>query len=95
MTQLQILREELDKLDTDMVALFERRMEISKRVAAYKKAHGLSVLDTSREAEVLSNRAEMLNDKSLAPYLYDFYKHLMAQSRQLQSLVLKKEEPHA
>ena len=42
-------REKIDELDRQLVALFAERMETAAQVAAYKKEHGLPVLDAARE----------------------------------------------
>lgn len=54
---LKELRNEIDRLDTQIQQLFERRMDIVKAVAAYKKEHDLPVLHAGRENEVLDKIA--------------------------------------
>lgn len=51
MRDLQTLRDELDGIDREIVALFARRMAVCDEVADYKAAHGLGVPDASREKE--------------------------------------------
>ena len=46
-------REKIDELDRQLVALFAERMETAAQVAAYKKEHGLPVLDAARERQKL------------------------------------------
>lgn len=89
MKELAELRLELDQLDREIVALFERRMAVSRQVALYKHAHGLPVLDQSREAQVIASRAAMLSDSSLAPALRAFYETVMALSREEQEACLR------
>ena len=38
---LEALREELDRVDEQMVQLFQERMALCAQVANYKKEHGL------------------------------------------------------
>ena len=89
MNELQALRAELDQLDRDIVALFERRMGVAREVAAYKLAHDLPVLDQGREAQVLSSREAMLADPALAPAVRQLFVTLMALSRQEQEAYLR------
>ena len=89
MRELAELRQELDGLDREIVALFERRMRISREVAQYKLCHGLPVLDQSREAQVIASRTAMLSDASLAPSVHALFEAIMALSRQEQEAVLK------
>ena len=84
MRELTELRQELDRLDRELVALFERRMDVSREVARYKIAHGLPVLDRSREDQVIASRTAMLNDADLAPSLRALYDTILSLSRQEQ-----------
>lgn len=49
MADLQELRKEIDRIDSEMVRLFEERMEICKNVAEYKIETGKKVFDRERE----------------------------------------------
>lgn len=49
MEDLSDIRHEIDDIDNAILDLFERRMACAGRVAAYKRANGLPVLDRSRE----------------------------------------------
>ncbi len=95
MRELEDIRRELDAVDRDMVHLFERRMALSAQVAAYKLAHGLPVLDASREAQVLASRAAMLENPRLAGSVCALYEEIMRLSRQEQQRILKEAEGHA
>ena len=44
-------RQEIDKIDDQIVDLFAQRMAVSKDIAAYKKEHHLPIRDGSRERE--------------------------------------------
>lgn len=89
MRELAELRQELDGLDREIVALFERRMSVSREVARYKLSHDLPVLDQSREAQVIASRTAMLSDESLAASVRALYETIMALSRQEQEAFLK------
>ncbi len=47
------LRSEIDKIDNELCALFEKRMNTAKEIALYKKQNNMPVLDSSREKIVL------------------------------------------
>mgnify|MGYP001852810445 FL=1 len=51
MDKLLQLRNEIDSIDEQIVALFEKRMAVSEDVAQYKRKIGKAVLDSGREAE--------------------------------------------
>jgi len=52
---LHELRLKIDKIDEDLVRLFQQRMDISKEVAKYKKKHSIPIHDPKRELEILNN----------------------------------------
>ena len=89
MRELAELRQELDELDREIVALFERRMGVSREVARYKLSRHLPVLDQSREAQVIASRTAMLSDASLAPSVRALFETIMALSRQEQEALLR------
>ena len=51
MKDLLVLREEIDKIDKQIVDLYEKRMEISAGVAEYKINTGKKVFDKEREIQ--------------------------------------------
>ena len=89
MKDLQETRKALDAVDRQIVALFEERMILARDVAAYKIAHGLPVLDRSREEQVLASREAMLNDPYWAESVRALYEAVMAISRAEQEKLLK------
>ena len=46
---LEAIRRRIDKIDAQLVAALEERMEAVLEVAAYKKQQGLPVLDAARK----------------------------------------------
>ena len=44
-------RKEIDQIDDELIALFAKRMETAEKIAAYKQANGLRVLDARHEKE--------------------------------------------
>lgn len=49
MDALEQARAEIDTVDAQLAALFERRMAAVLQVAEYKRAHGLPIYDAARE----------------------------------------------
>lgn len=95
MKELDAIRLELDSVDREIVSLFEQRMNLAREVAAYKIAHGLPVLDQSRESIVLDSRVSMLKDGHWAGSLRDLYTEIMRLSRSEQQRILKEAQEHA
>lgn len=80
---LTTLREEMDAVDRELVALFLRRMELSERIAAVKAAEGLSVCQPKRERQVLAAVGEAAPPE-LRPYVTQLYETILALSRKRQ-----------
>ena len=78
------LRNEIDQIDRQLVQLFEKRMEVSTEIAAYKLANEIPVLDAQREKNVINKNISYLHDRSLDKYISEFSKHLMELSRRRQ-----------
>ena len=62
MEDLATIRERIDAIDDQIIALFRERMAATNEVAAYKGAHGLPVLDRARERQKLADVAEKVPD---------------------------------
>lgn len=51
--ELQELRNEINAIDGEMLALLERRLAVCRAIAEYKRQNGLPVRDPARETEKL------------------------------------------
>ena len=51
-------RKQIDRIDEQLVKLFDERMEVAGRLAEYKKENSLPVLDVRREREKLHSVSE-------------------------------------
>ena len=60
---LQDCRKEIDRIDDELVRLFAERMNVSAQVAAYKKEHGMAILDARREREKLAEITDRLPEE--------------------------------
>ena len=85
--ELKDLRIELDRIDRQMVALFEERMRVCEDVARYKMDKNLPVLDASRENEKLQSVASQLPE-DLQEYGVSLYSLLMELSRSSQTRLM-------
>ncbi len=94
MNELEQLRQQIDAVDRQLLPLFLERMELCSKVADYKRAARMPVLDAKREAEVLANKLELLPDaeKARANEVYEFFRSIMAISRILQTRELGAEQ---
>jgi chorismate mutase/prephenate dehydrogenase len=67
MTSLEQLREQLDQLDGEIVALIGRRQAIAREVAAAKRATGYPTRDYQREREVILGARRRAEQQGLSP----------------------------
>ncbi len=81
---LNELRLEIDEIDRQMVALFEKRMEISVKVAQYKLEKELPVLDSAREKEKLESISDTAGE-DMKDYATELYKAILELSRKKQT----------
>lgn len=85
MNKLELARDEINRIDEEIVHLFEKRMKAVIDVINYKKENGLPILDNNREAIVIKRAINNLEDKELAKYLEEVMNTLMKVSRDYQS----------
>ena len=81
---LKELRKEIDAVDAEIVKLFEKRMEISERMAAYKQKEGLPVQDKAREKEKILKVQSLARTAFGREHIEELYTVLISLSRKLQ-----------
>ena len=82
--ELKDLRNEIDKIDDELVKLFTQRMEISAQIAGYKKEKSLPIFVPAREREKMADVAEKAGP-DMANYTRVLYSMLFELSRSHQS----------
>ena len=65
--QLSAVREEIDRIDKQLLPLFLERMNCSEKVAEIKQQAGIPVLNAKREQEILDRVRERLVDTAEVP----------------------------
>jgi len=81
---LETLRNQIDEIDKNLVELFEKRMELSLQIAAYKMRNNLPILNEKRETEVIEKNLSKLKNKDFEVELIEFFKTIMHLSKQVQ-----------
>ncbi|MDR7870908.1 MAG: chorismate mutase [Tissierellaceae bacterium] len=84
MEDLKTYRDKIDAIDAQLVALFEERMDIVLKIADYKKANNLPILNEGREKEVIAKNISRLNNKDFADSLEKFFVYMMGLSKEEQ-----------
>lgn len=88
MADLQELRKEIDRIDKEMVRLFEERMDICKNVAEYKIETGKKVFDRQREEEKIKAVQELTGNEINRIGAGELFGQIMSVSRKLQYKLL-------
>ena len=91
MNELENLREKIDAIDKEMIALFEKRMDIVADIAAYKIKNNLPILNQNREDIVISKVKAIVKNKDYTDSAIDFIKHIMEISKKFQQNLISKQ----
>lgn len=86
------LRQQINEIDSQITALFNKRMGVSLEVAKYKIANNMPVLDKARERELLE-RVAGISEPELANYTRLLYSDIMSLSRSYQHKIINGESP--
>lgn len=88
MEDLLKLRDEIDKIDNEIVSLYERRMKIAEGVARYKIQTGKKVFDKEREVSKLNTLSAKASSEFTKVGIIELFEHIMAVSRKKQYQLL-------
>lgn len=88
MKELSKIREEIDEIDSQIVALYEKRMRLTAEVAEYKISVGKPVLDKEREREKLSKVKSLAESEENRYGIGELFEQIMALSRKRQYQML-------
>lgn len=88
MSDLNEVRSEIEVIDKQMAALFEKRMDAAKKVAQYKRAHGLRIEDPSREIALTEKNRAYIKNNDYKPYYVNFQNSVMSISKSYQHRLL-------
>jgi chorismate mutase/prephenate dehydratase len=88
MEDLREIRQRIDKIDKELVGLFEERMKCAKSVADFKRGKGMAIYDKVREEEKLENLSAMVEGKFLKRSIKELFSQIMSISRKYQHQLL-------
>lgn len=87
---LNKLREEINEIDKEIVESFKKRMCIAAKVAEYKRANSLPVLDAARERALLNRISDMAGEE-FEGYARTLYHTMLDVSKAYQHVKLESE----
>lgn len=85
MSHLEKLRSDIDEIDKELTALFEKRMNIVLEIAKLKEESHSPILDKSREEKIISKNSSYLNDKKYKEELALFFNSILDISKSIQA----------
>lgn len=80
MDKIDTLRNNIDKLDKEIMSLLEERFTLTNKIGAIKKESKTVVLDSKREQVIFDKTTEF----SHSPQIIEIYKTIMNESKSLQ-----------
>ena len=90
MMDLQDLRRQIDKIDNDLVRLFQERMDMSAEIAKFKQEHNVPIYDPAWERQKLYDISLKVKEGRVA-YVTALYSLLFELSRADQERLLRPE----
>ncbi len=82
---LQVCRDELDRLDEELIRLVAKRLDLGLRAAQIKRDAGLPIIDTEREEKVIAQARGWARDASVSEeQVADIFRRLVSLSGEAQ-----------
>ncbi len=88
MKDLLEIREEIDRIDGQMIELYEKRMECTAQVAEYKISTGKKIFDKEREQAKLEKAESLASNTFNKRSVRELFEHIMSMSRKRQYQIL-------
>ena len=92
MNELENLRERIDTIDKELIALFEERMNVVNDIAKYKIKNNLPILNQNREDIVISKAKAIVKNKEYTDSAIDFIKDIMEISKKFQQKLISEKQ---
>ena len=83
MIKLNLLRKKIDDIDDELIALFLKRLDISKEIGELKKENNMKIYDPKREEEIIGMSLKHIDDNQ-KKYVEKFLRTLMDISKEVQ-----------
>jgi len=88
MRELTELRKDIDRIDQEILKLYEERLHLAEDVATYKIANHKNVYDKVREQEKLKALANLAEDDFARKGIQELFEQIMSGSRKKQYRIL-------
>jgi monofunctional chorismate mutase len=89
MSKLDESRVKIDEIDTQIIELYEKRMQIVKDVIQYKIENNMAILDSNREAAMLEKNLQKIKNEELKKYYKSVLDGYLKASKDMQKDILE------
>lgn len=84
--RLELLRDKIDIIDTDIIEYLRQRMEVVKQIAMAKKEVNITAFQKTRMDQLLKSRIKKAEDLGLSPeYIKDIFQFIHEESIKIQT----------
>ena len=78
---IKLLRQQIDKIDNELMDLLAKRMRVCREIVQYKKEHNMQVLQTGRYNEILDKRGVQGSLTGMSPeFVKQVFEHIHEES---------------
>lgn len=72
---ITLLRQQIDRIDNELIEVLNKRMRISREIGQYKKEHSIPVVQTGRYGDIMNSRVKAATEMGMSA---DFMKALLS-----------------
>ena len=90
MDKLKEYRDQIDAIDTEIIKLFEQRMDVVKNVSKYKQENNIPTTDSNRESTMLEKNLSKLENEEYKKYYHSVLEGFLTASKAMQNELNKK-----
>ncbi|MBW8332578.1 MAG: chorismate mutase [Prolixibacteraceae bacterium] len=90
--QLELLRNRIDAMDTELLETLSSRMEIVRQIGQYKKDNNVTAFQVGRFSELMEKRVKLGESLNLDPnFVLQLFQHIHEDSVRMQTEIMDKE----
>lgn len=83
-SELSEYRKNIDKIDSQIMSLLDKRFNEIKKIGDYKKLNNIPIENTNRENEIIDSIIDISIDKSNKLPIKEVYKQIFKESKNLE-----------
>lgn len=92
-SSLETLREEINRIDENIICLLSKRMEVAKKIVALKKEKGIPVEDREREKTIfLKLESEARRNNLDEKFVSEIFGAIVSHSKLIQNNILEEQK---